>query len=501
MLATWLLWSCGSPPEATEASDDEPIATQLQSTIEIEIAPSTGRGDGRFEAETTARVLRTLEGTLLAVPRVVPKVTGAMPSPGIAASPQSSTGAWSLSFAATQSGKAVEIRMLTCAPNGGCDEDVVYGTSSPEELGGEAAAMLIDRLGVTVAESVAECLATPPSRDDYASLIAGRSAAVVYGIVEPAEIGDRTDDPTERAIYLDPRSGLANWTAARARYARGALDSAETAILKATASCPGHLGMAADAARIALDLGKNDDAIALLDGARGALDDPRLVPLWLDGWVRVDRVREAEVLGKRANLTFPDDPNVARVLADLARAQGKMDEYETWVEAWSDRASDDPEPARRLIGIMAREGRWKEAWKSIAELDRRGADDEARQWRITAGLALERYREAAQAAEEGQDFVTAARIRARAALEGLAGYSVDLEDDPSPEASLARGTQSMWFGQHDRALAQAESALRRRPHWPEALELKTEAMQALGRSREATLARNQWLAAEPPLEQ
>ncbi|MEM6930645.1 MAG: hypothetical protein AAF602_27170, partial [Myxococcota bacterium] len=458
-----------------------------------------GVGDGgrQVVTETVARVLRTLEGTLLSVPRVVPRIPDVDLPPGIANTPSSPDGPWGLSFAVTMNRKALELRLMTCAPTGNCDEDVVFGEGAPEVVAGQAVGKVLERLDVTAPEAAAQCMARPPSSDDYASLIAGRGAAVVYGLYTPEEVGDRDGDPSERAIYLDPKSGLANWMAARARFARGALDSAETAILKAQGACPDHLGIAADAARIALRLGKVGDAVALLEQARGAADDPRLVPLWLDAWVRSDRISEAETLGLRANATFPDDANVARTLADLAKAQGDLPAYEQWVQRWSDRASRDPEPARRLIGILARQNRWKEAWSSIKELERRGSPEEARQWKVTAGLALERYREAAEAA----DPVTAARIEARAVLEGLAGYTLDLADDDTPEAHLARGTHAMGYGGHERALAAAEAALRARPWWPEALELKSKALQALGRRDQAVVARNQWLAAEPPLEQ
>ncbi len=498
VLASWWWLSCSSAPPDPSAEVEEAATatTQMPATIELEIQPPA-IGDGRFEVETVARVLRTLEGTLLAVPRVVPRIQGADVPPGIAGAPDSPAGPWGLSFAVTRSRSALELRLMTCAPTGNCDEDVVFGEGSPEALGGEAVTKVLDRLEVQVNPASARCMATAPSRDDYASLVAGRGAAVVYGLLEPDEVGDRDDDPSERAIYLDPKSGLANWMAARARFARSEFDSADTAIGKALSACPSHLGIVADAVRIALELDRVEDAVALLDGAKGAEDDPRLVPLWLDAWVRSGRVNEAETLGLRANATFPDDRNVARTLAELARARGNVEDYESWVQRWSDRASDDPEPARRLIGILARENRWQEAWRAIAELERRGAREEARQWKVTAGLALERYREAAEAA----DPVTAARIEARAALEGLAGYTLDLHDDDTPEAHLARGSHAMGYGAHERALSEAEKALRTRPWWPEALELKSRALQALGRSDQAIVARNRWLAAEPPLEQ
>ncbi|MEN0065475.1 MAG: hypothetical protein AAGA48_25245 [Myxococcota bacterium] len=498
VLTSWLWLGCGGTPEATiaETEDAPSPTTQMPSTIEVTITPPVPSGQ-RFETETVARILRTIEGTLLAVPRVVPRIGDVDLAPGIEASPQSALGPWSLSFAVSTSNRSIEMRLMTCAPNGGCEEDVVFAEGTPESIGGLAVAKILDRLDLTVAGASANCMSTQPSKDDYHSLIAGRGAAVVYGLLEPTEVGDRDDDPSERAIYLDPKSGLGNWMAARARFARGALDSAETAVTKAVDRCPGHLGIAADAARIALELDKVEDAIALLEGAKGSADDPRLMPLWLDAWVRTDRIDDAETLGLRANATFPDDPNVARVLAELAKAQGHMEEYENWVQAWSDRSNGDPEPARRLIGIMARDNRWKEAWSAISVLESRGAAEEARQWKVTAGLALERYRDAAEAA----DPVTAKRIQARAALEGLAGYSVDLADDPTAEAHLARAAQAVGYGENEKALAQAEAALRLRPYWPEALEIKAEAMRALGRNEQATVARNQWLASEPPLEQ
>jgi len=495
-----LLWlGCGGSPEAAGTADDaeaRPV-TRMQDTITVRIQPPALTGEGRFEAETVARILRTVEGTLLAVPAVVPRIPDVPLPPGISLAPTSTEQEWSVSLLVTLDHESTRLVLNTCPPRGSCDDDIISGEGSPEEMGGRAAARLLDRLEQLVPGSSAACMATPPSKDSYHSLIAGRGAAVVYGLLEADEIGHITDDPSERALLLDPKSGLANWMAARARFERGELDRAERAITKAHASCPGHLGFAADAARIALEQGKVDDALAMLEGARGAADDPRLIALWLDAWVRAGRIADAETLALRADATFTGDANVARTLAELARAQDDLDEYEQRLGEWSDRAGDDPEPARQLLRLFADQDRWTDAWRAIRELEQRGAGEEARQWKVSVGLALENYAEAASAA----DPVTAQRIWARAALEGKhGGKRFDLSEDDSPEADLALGEYVLSQGAEELALRHAEQALRKRPWWPEALELKQKALKALGRHEQAAVARNQWLAAEPRLE-
>ncbi len=470
----------------------------MPSTVVVTLQPPELTEAFRWETETVARVVRTMEAFFHAAQGIVVRVDSAPPPPSVRDAPTSGAGGWGISLALVgSSADALELRALTCAPGGGCEEEVIYtNADTPEVSATELAVKILDRIGGEVPPTVIACVGQPPSADRYASLIAGRGAGVLYKMVVPKVPGDRSDDPLERAVYLDPKSGMAQWVAGRGRAERSKLDSAVYSLGIAVESCPGHAGFVADLAKIELERGKIADAVALLDGLEAFADDPRLVPLRLDTWVQAGRLTEAEALGLRANETFPDDPRIAEVLAELSLAQGKGPEYERWLGAWAQRDERDPEPVRRLVAIQARGARWDEAWESVEQLEARGEVEEARRWRVTTGLALKRYEEAAAAA----DPEVASKIRARAALEGAGGFSFDLSGDPSPEARVARGTALMWSGSADAALREADAALRDRPWWPEALALRVDALAALGFEDRAEETRKRWYQAEPPVE-
>lgn len=496
LLVLALVLGCSDTPieERTEAAQAK---TRMPATVVVNLQPPELTESFRWETETVARVVRTMESYFHAAEGVVVRVDGAPAPPSVRDAPTAGADAWGISLALVGSSDALELRALTCAPGGGCEEEVTYtNADTPEVSATELAGKILERVGAGIPPGVAECVGQPPSADRYASLIAGRGAGVLYGLVQPKVPGDRSDDPLERAVYLDPKSGMAQWVAGRGRAGRGQLDSAAYSLGIAMESCPGHPGFVADMVKIELERGKTADAVALLDGLKAFADDPRLVPLRLDAWVRAGRLAEAEALGLRANETFPEDPRIAEVLAELSLAQDKGPEYERWLAAWARRDPRDPEPVRRLVAIQARGARWDEAWEAVEQLQARGAAEEARLWRVTAGLALKRYEEAAEAAEPQ----VAARIRARAALEGAGGFSFDLSGDPSPEARVARGTAMMWSGSASDALREADAALSERPWWPEALALRVDALAALGFEERAEQTRKRWYQAEPPVE-
>ncbi len=469
------------------------VVERMSDPIEVLLTPPAIRKTFRWEAETVARVLRTLEAHLHASPGVVVRVADAPAPPSVQRVPSTESGPWGVSLSVAGSTGSADIRTLTCAPRGGCEEQSVYtDTEAPERAASKLAAAVMEAVGIPVPEAPLPCLVGPPSDDSYHSLIAGRGAAVLYDLIEPTVPGDRSDDPLERAVYLDPDMALAQWVAGRGRLERGDVEQAAYSLGLAHELCPDHQGFAADLARVELDRGKKRAAASLVDGL-GFPDDPRLVPLRLDTWITMGRLDDAGKLALRADRTFPKDPRVAEVMAELALAEQRMDDYETWLIRWTDRAEDDPEPVRRLVRLYAEGQRWDDAWRRLPALELRGAVQEARSWRITAGLALARYDEAAAAASDR----VAERIRARATLEGAAGHQLDLAGDHSPEAHLARGTSLYQRGAPAEALAEADAALRLRPWWPEALALRADALDALGDRRRAAVARQQWRAAEP----
>lgn len=494
MWAIALLSGCVGGPGATGPTAGQDAVEPMRPTTQVSLTLPSLNDGVRWESETIARVIRTIEANLHAAPGVVVEVAGTKPAPSVRNAPRSPQGSWGVSISVTATRDTVQLKALTCAPQGSCSDAKVFtDLETPEPAAAELARSIMTAAGIQVSDAVLPCMSTAPSADAYHSLIAGRGAAVLYGLVQPTVEGDRSGDPLERAVYLGPKMGVAQWVAGRGRLDRGDIDGAASAFELAHELCPDHQGFAADLAHVQLERGKRRAAVSIVDGL-GVPDDPRLVPLRLDAWIAAGRIADAGQLAVRADTTFPDDARVARVMAELAEAENDLATYERWLREWARRAPEASEPITRLVGILAEAQRWNDVWESLPDLEARGMGDVAKQWRVTAGLALGRFDAAAEAASAD----VADRIRARATLQGAAAHQLSLQSDPSPEAALARGREQYRRGNSKEALSAADAALRMRPWWPEALALRADALDGIGDRRGAAKARAEWRAAEPP---
>ena len=91
----------------------------------------------------------------------------------------------------------------------------------------------------------------PISRDPYAILLAGRSAATWYGLIPgvPEEtVGDKRRDVITRAVLVDPQLGFSQWINARRSLLRGFPQLARGAFARASLAQPHRVLYRADEA-------------------------------------------------------------------------------------------------------------------------------------------------------------------------------------------------------------------------------------------------------------
>ncbi len=349
-----------------------------------------------------------------------------------------------------------------CGPDGTCE--IHFSSGSPEVIGTTLASSVLGQLRQHT--PVLDCLVRPPSDDDYATLMTGRAAAVVYGWHAPSDApGDPRLDPVARSVFLDPKSPTGQWLAGRMAWARGDADAAAAHLHFAAQRCPGHEGWAADEAL----------AFALAGDRRGAFPDgDRFVFARLDaGLERQHPETYPEAIA--AIQRWPDDPRLERRAADAAPAP----KVEPHLLRWANLDPVDPVPVRRLARAALRDHSWRRLLELCDELERRG--EETAHLRTPALLALGKVEAAAAAAPP--------ELRARVAARNGAEPTGD-----SPEESLLAAERLLPTAPAD-ALARCEEALERRPYWPEALLLAADAARAAGRPHDGYLARHR--AVEP----
>jgi len=349
-----------------------------------------------------------------------------------------------------------------CDPDGTCE--IHFSSGSPEVIGTTLATSVLGQLGLHT--PVLDCLVRPPSGDDYATLMTGRAAAVVYGWHAPSDApGDPRLDPVARSVFLDPASPTGQWLAGRMDWARGEADVAAEHLHFAARSCPSHEGWAADEAL----------AFALAGDRRGAFpDDDRFVFARLDAGLRRQHTQtypDAVAAIER----WPDDPRLERRAAEAAPEP----QVEPHLLRWANLDPIDPLPIRRLARAALRDHSWRRLLELCDELERRG--DETAHLRTPALLALGEVEAAAAAAPP--------ELRARVAARNGAEPT-----GTSPEESLLAAERLLASAPAE-ALARCEEVLKQRPYWPEALQLAAAAAQAAGRPHETYLARHR--AVEP----
>jgi tetratricopeptide (TPR) repeat protein len=502
------------PGQATRASsetgapataDSAAAAAAAVRVVEVEIRAPSPAGRWKWEAETSGLLTVLVELGLSDLSGTVPRVAGQEASPGLRGWPWGAAPRWTLDLALGADPRDLAVTSKLCDPEGDCSEKEARGT---REQPFQAAAELLDwmagRLRRQRPPESAEQWPRPISEDDYAILLCGRAAAILYGLlpkVAEAERGDKRKDPQTRAVFVDPGMPHAWWVLARQELAQNEPAAARTHFARASVLRPWSPVFGADeaAAQGALGPEKVDAAFSawsLLGERLGA--EPRFA---------LPRARAALL----AN--FPDAvlqaldslspsyrglPAALELRVAAVEAVGPGDDYDELLRRWQDAAPGELEPVRKRIALRVRKGRLEEALSLAAELERRGAAVEAARLRMALATGLGDWTQAADAAAALGLRGVEARIRARQVLSGDPEAVVKtLAEEVDPLAVVARGEALLRAQRPREALQDAERARKAAPWLPEALELQADTLAALGRKKEAASVRAELARVEP----
>lgn len=458
-------------------------------TVRIVLQPPSKQARFRWEVETLGLVTVLTELGLSDLPGVVVEVAGCTRAPGTAdLLPIAQE--WTAELDLGSDPESLIVRIRLCDPSGACEAFEATATRAhpegamPTLLGASAR-----RLGIVPPVGAAGPWGAPLSSDDYAVLLAGRSAASFYGLrepVDPSERGDRVRDPVARAVYIDPSVAVAQWVAGRRAAADGDWARARVFFTAAALGRSTSPQLAADEAAAYVLVGNAGAATAAWDALlEQRPGDPRFLLPQARALLAAGAVGEAAGRVEALAVEYADEPAVAELRVRVADRTPESEDMDPLLAAWQ--AVDDAtaEPVFRRIHLRARSGRYDEALTLVDELKRRGRTIEADQLRMAMAVGLSRWDDAADAAEALGDPATAARIRGRGAR--AAGHPLPpaLRDDPDPGVRLIVGQSMLDAGDATGALARAAGVLKVEPWQPEALALRARALRALGRVAEA----------------
>ncbi len=470
-------------PTASAGADT--AAAARPPLVEVRLAPARATAPFRWDPELRGLVTEAVEMGLADLPGVVP-VVGQAASPAVLfleARPQRTVDASLRVVALAEKVDPVPVRLELelCAANTPCTTLSAEGTRThPWDALGTLLDGAAAYLDVPTTGSMRAAWRAPASTDPYATLVAGRSAALLYGLLPWEAPAEGAPDPIARAVRIDPRNPLAQWTLARwdAGAAEGA-GRAFPALQAAMLARPGSPVLAADLAVLFERTGRAEKALLAWDEVeRASPADPRF---------QVGAARVLLATGRpdaaRARLDLLPasaawDPAVAALRVRIAEADpGTTPEtLDTLFDAWQRVDPRAAEPVRRRIDLRVRQGRWDDALSLLPPLRARTPGTASDALRTSLLAARERWDDAAASAPEP----TRRRLLARGAWSRDPAAAPELEGD-DPVIQLARAESSLAQGERASALAVADAVLANHESRADAWVVRARALEGLGR--------------------
>lgn len=442
----------------------------------------------RWDQEFRGLATATLELGLADLPGVVPLVVGDGAPPSLLGERARGQRQVDATFTCSGPPERLALALELCVAGGSCqvvEAEASRGAPHP------AFAALLDGaatlLDAPVSEGTRARWATPGSKDPYAELMTGRSAAMYYGFlaVSPTP-GDRRRDPVARAPFLDPAQPVAWWIAAR--WSLGtSTDTAEAvdALRRARAARPDSALLAADLAAVHTLAGRPDQAVLVWDELAAATpDDPRWFDREVAALLAVGRAEDADRRLGQVSATFTWDPLHARARVRVAEAL-RVEDLDPLLEHWQQADSRAVEPVRRRLGLRVARGDYADALPLVAALRTRAPGPPTDALEAALLTAVGRYEEAAGLVAPE----VAARLRARAArtADGLARVG-PLLPPGDPDGRLADAEAALLGREPARALDLVDGVLATAPGRADGWHLRARALEALGRGEEAVRA-------------
>lgn len=500
-LGLGLLLIGGCKGQKLTPTEDPGAAPSLPPVLtEVRLAPLRVEDPFRWDAEFRGLATMALEMGLSDLPGVVPRLPGDLAAPSTLLHGGVARRQVDARFVARGEAEALELELELCVAGGGCETHVSRGVH--RERPWEGLANLLEgaavTLGVTVEPAVSAAWRTPGSKDTYAELIAGRACATYYGILPPPEVpGDRRADPVVRAVLIDPRQPLAQWTLARweaASTADGGL--AIAALTRAALVRPSSPVLAADLATLYERTDRPDQAVlAWEELAEGHPGDPRYLEPYARALLAVGRARLALETLDRLPAEFAWDPGVAALRVEVVEAVDGTGELDPLLARWQQTDSRAVEPVRRRVDLRVQAGRYAEALDLVGALRTRAPGPETDALEAALLVAVGRAGDAVALAPPE----VASRLRARVAREADLGTIPSLPAEDL-EARLARADAALWRNAPAEARAEAEAAIEAAPWRAEGHVLLARALEALGQGDAASDAWRRAWEVDPALE-
>ncbi len=472
--------------------------------LEVRLAPARVPADVAHREETSGLLTVLVEMGLADLQGVIPLVEGTPAAPGLADPVRSLGQTWTGAITVFGS-DPLQLNLELCSKPEVC---TVSRGEGPLAEPWKAVAQVLDGAVAALGRPASlpgapDDWRRPLSNDPYAVLLAGRAAAVLYGILPPPpeeDLGDRRKDPIVRAVYVDPHDAPAAWVLIRREAARGQFASAQEAFERALEARPSSLALLGDQAAISALAAKPATALDawLAMSARTPRDLRFRLPL-ARAHVRNQQIAEASAVLDHLPGWAQDERAVVEMRVAIADAAGNVVAGDALLARWQAAAADDPEPIRRRIALRVSERQYAAALDLIDELAATGAPEEAGGLEMTLSLGVDDLERADRAARDlGLDDV-AHRIAVRRTIGGdPAATLAAIGTSRDRWERLTRAQALLASGEAAKALAELEPVLDEAPYQPEALALQIACLEGLHRPAVIPRARLAWADPDAP---
>ena len=397
--------ACGPPPpeavpEAAVAAPEPGAGLGRLADVTLSFAtidPSVPRA-----IELAGLVTLLLEAGLADLVEVRVHVGSVPGPPGASGALVAEMERWTATPAITAAGDEITVTLTVCDVNARCQD---HSGRGPRAAPWEMTAALLRRAAFTLGRAPPPELAPDGwgatlSSDPYAVLLAGRAAAVFYGVLPaPTALGDRKRDPVVRATFLDPSMGPSWWVLARRALGLGDTAAASAAFARASLARPQSPAFLGDEAHALGLRGRWREALTVHETlAELVPGDPRFaIPHARTAAMAGAEQRAAELLDGLPTAQRGTAEELA-IRVDLQAETTPPAARDALLSQWQRVAAMDPEPVRRRVRLAVQTQRYDHAMGLANVLRERGEPTEADALLVALGAATGSYRQAAEAA-------------------------------------------------------------------------------------------------------
>lgn len=376
---------------------EESPPPRLQPGVEVVITPVVETADSRT-TDAAGLASAVLELALADLPGVVPRGQATPVHPAFVDMARTADRTWTLDLNVAADTKIARIEASICPEDQPCE---LVETSMNLEDPGPGLSDLIARIEAEMdrpaPEEAVEARLPRGTEDPYALRLAGRSAAVLHGLLPaPAKPWDKRADPVQRAVLVDPSLPAAAWPAGRMALVRGAPERVSGLVQRASLARPSSTLLRSLSAIALADPERPRAAErAWLDLIEDHPQDPRFLVPAARACLAAGHSAQAESLLLQVPESARTDPAVAELRA-VAASGGDPMALEARLAEWAEADRQAPEPVHQRILLRVRGDRFEGALELVPELRSRGATEQADSLEVALLAALSRWDEVAK---------------------------------------------------------------------------------------------------------